>query len=336
MPHKLKNRAPPFEGCLHIGAKAKGSDSNEPDPFFGGLKPALRGLPALCCDKTSGGGILMGGPGVSALSCVQHISDAAEMVRALKNAENSGASDELRLSIVSVLEQLAEAKLAGLEAQEEINSLSAYAEMRDVELGYFKGPRSVTQLAAPVAPLPPPEPPSSGEAQQAANLTRMASFAAADQGFRSLDTFASWFVGGTAAAVGLMIANFEKIEPFIGSLDLQWTLVKVVIALGLVGVAKFFGSLVCTMARGTERVLEIVEQWEKRGWPIPSEKALQAAREAALPAPFNWVPKKFMQRSYDPLAQARQIMRFLMLAGLSTLTAVGLVIAVLVDIAMAL
>lgn len=279
----------------------------------------------------------MGGPGVSALSCVQHITEAAEMVRALKDAGNTNASDEIRLGIVGVLEQLAEAKLAGLEAREEIASLSAYAEMRDVELGYRNPPHSVAQLAAPVVPTSVPQPlPSSEEAKQAATLTRMASFAAADQGFRSLDTFASWFVGGTAAAVGLMIANFEKIEPFVGNLDLQWALVKVVIALGLVGAAKFFGSLVCTMARGAERVLEVVDQWEKRGWPIPSEKALQAAGEAALPAPLSWVPKKFMKRSYEPLAQARQIMRFLMFAGLSTLTAVGLVIAVLVDIAMAL
>lgn len=275
----------------------------------------------------------MGGPGVSALSCVQHISDAAEMVRALKTAANSHASDELRLSFTSVLEQLAEAKLAGLEAREEIHSLSAYAEMRDRELGYLNDAASVTRPEAPVAPSP--EQPLT-EDQQAANLIRMATFAAADQGFRSLDTFASWFVGGTAAAVGLMIANFEKIEPFVIDLNLQWTLAKVVIALGLVGVAKFFGSLVCTMARGAERVMEVVDLWDKRGWPIPSEHSLQAARNAALPAPFRWLPKKAMQRSYDATAQARQIMSFLMIAGLSTLGAVGLVIAVLVEVAMTL
>lgn len=301
----------------------------------------------------------MGGPGVTALSCVQYISDATNTVRELKNAAAAIGSEELRSKLIDLQDHLAEAKLAGLEAMEEIDSLVADIELHDQELELrriqAKAPSSsvlfgqrkdlawMTQAHASSqvalhasAPSRSPDQLPDKEVRQAANLIRLASFAAADQGFRSLDTFASWFVGGTAAAVGLMIANSEKVEPFVTSLDLQWALIKVVVALGLVGVAKFFGSLVCTMARGTERVLEVVDLWEKRGWPIPSSEALQAARDAALPIPFRWIPKKLARRSDDPLVQARQIMRFLMIAGLSTLTAVGFVILVLVDIAMAL
>lgn len=258
------------------------------------------------------------------------------MVRALKDAD-SNASDGTRLKIDSVLEQLAEAKLAGEEAFEEIKSSSAHAEMRDRELDYLKHFLPTAQLAAPV----PAKAESSQltpvcDAARAADLVRLVSFAAADQGFRSLDVFASWFVGGTAAAVGLMIANIEKIEPFVGELNLQAELVKVVIALGLVGVAKFFGSLVCTMARAAERALEVSDAWQKRGMPMPSYEAFEIAREAALPAPFRWIPKHLMRRSYAPAVQARQVMSFLMIAGLSTLTAVTLVIVVLVDVAIAL
>lgn len=284
----------------------------------------------------------MGGPGVAALTCVQHISEAAEMVRALKDAHGEQIPVELKLHIVNVLEQLAEAKLAGVEAQEEVHSISAYAEMRDAELqGIFQA-HAEGRLVTPALPKPKPKPkpelalPPNEDADRAANLVRLVSFAAADQGFRSLDTFATWFVGGTAAAVGLMIANFDKIEPIVSGLDLQWTLVKVVIALGLIGVAKFCGSLVCTMARGSERALEVFDAWQKRGIPTPSFEAFEAARDAAVPAPFRWLPKSFRHKSYSATLQARQVMVFLMIAGMSTLTAVGLVIVVLVDIAMAL
>lgn len=280
----------------------------------------------------------MGGPGVTALTCVQHISRAADIVRSLNQPEHR-SPEEVKATVVSVLEQLAEAKLAGIEAREEIDEISAYAEMRDAELQSFG-----EHLRLSTHPVPTPTVPvqerqlvtPEGDAERAANLVRLVSFAAADQGFRSLDTFATWFVGGTAAAVGLMIANFEKIQPVIGSLDLQWTLVMVIIALGLIGVAKFFGSLVCTMARGAERALEVFDAWQKRGLAIPSVEAFEDAREAALPAPFRWIPKRFRHKSYSATVQARQVMAFLMIAGLSTLTAVALVIVVLVDIARAL
>lgn len=239
--------------------------------------------------------ILMGGPGVAAISCAQHISDAADMMRTLRS-ESSG-NVELKSSIVDVMHELAEAKLAALEAFDEIQRSSAYGRMRDEELGYVHQLRtaetqrqaSIEIDRAPIAPLAavPPKPESPNESQQAAQLIRLVTFAAADQGFQSLDTFASWFVGGTAAAVGLMIANFEKVEPYVGGLDLQATLSKVVIALGLVGVAKFFGSLVCTMALGADRGLEVLDAWQKRGLPIPSAASFETARGAALPAPFR-------------------------------------------------
>lgn len=280
----------------------------------------------------------MGGPGVTALTCVQHISRAADIVRSLNEPQRQSPV-ELKATLVDVLEQLAEAKLAGIEAREEIDQISAYAEMRDAELQSWgeelrRGNTPARALAEPLAQ--PQLVPAEGDAERAQNLVRLVSFAAADQGFRSLDTFATWFVGGTAAAVGLMIANFDKIRPIAGNVDLQWTLVMVIIALGLIGVAKFFGSLVCTMARGAERALEVFDAWQKRGMPVPSVEAFEAAREAALPAPFRWIPKRFRHKSYGATVQARQAMAFLMIAGFSTLTAVVLVIVVLVEIAQSL
>lgn len=278
----------------------------------------------------------MGGPGVSAFSCIQYITEAADIVRGIKRDSSSTLDPELKAKIVDILDQLAEAKVAAVEAGQEIRYISNHAEDQERELEFVSGLLARAQQSPAPTTAALSQEDLNVEQERAEHLVRMASFAAADQGFKSLDTFATWFVGGTAAALALMAANFEKVEPFVAGLDLQAALVKIVIALGLVGVAKFFGSLLTTLARGSERILEVVDHWERRGWPLPSGEALQAAQHAALPALFRLLPKTLIERSHQPVIQARQIVTFLMVAGLSTLAAVTLVIVTLVEIAMLL
>lgn len=275
----------------------------------------------------------MGGPGVTALSCVQHISEAADILRSIKEDASQDTPPALKSKIVDLLEQLIEAKIAAVEAGEEIHTISEYAENLKQELEFVTQQLVKARPVASICELAGESRPQSEEDQRnAAVLNRMATFAAAHQGFRSLDTFASWVVAGTAAALALMVANFDKVEPLLLGMNLQASAIKLVVALGLIGVAKFFGSLITTMAQGAERVQEVAERWKG---DFPSDEALAAATHAALPAPFRWLSKKFLRRSHDPIRQARQIMWFLMIAGLSTLTAVGFVVAVLIDIAMA-
>jgi hypothetical protein len=104
----------------------------------------------------------------------------------------------------------------------------------------------------------------------------------------------------------------------------------------LVAIAKFLGSLITTMAQGAEKVLEVAVAWQGRGQSLPSGEALQAASAATVPAPLRWFPRKWQLSASNPVIQSRLVMRFLLIAGFSTLIAVGIVIKIVADLAMAL
>src|SRR5688572_2899082 len=99
--------------------------------------------------------------------------------------------------------------------------------------------------------------------QQAAGLYVLESIVAgADKGFRSLDTFVGWFIGGTGALFGLLIANVDKVSEFISPNELGAIVPKVVCAFGLILFAKFLGSLICTRAGALEKASVIRDAWK--------------------------------------------------------------------------
>lgn len=282
----------------------------------------------------------MGGPGVSAMESIRYISEAAEIVRRIKGEpgemRNGGAltDDEIKC-LTALLDYLAEAKLAAVEAREEINSTVAWAEGLRDENSFLQSElvkRGQSKLEAPVSAANM----VCDDTRAAQELIRLATLASANQGFRSLDNFASWFAGGTAATLGLIVANWDKVQRLIPTFNIKGALISVIISLGLVAIAKFLGSLITTMAQGAEKVLDIVVDWQERGQAIPSSSAIQVASAATVPAPLRWFPMKWQLSASDPVIQSRLVMRFLMIAGFSTLVAVGIVIKIVVDLAVAL
>jgi len=144
--------------------------------------------------------------------------------------------------------------------------------------------------------------------------------AAADQGFRSLDVFVTWFTAGTAAALGLAAANLPKLEGLISMSAIKLATPWLGAALLLVLISKFFGSLICTMAGAVGESRKIQREAVAAGELLPNAAAYWAAVQRAKPWPFS----RFPPRS-QPLG--RVVMRRLMFSGLSALMAAACVIA---------
>lgn len=109
--------------------------------------------------------------------------------------------------------------------------------------------------------------------------------AGADKGFRSLDVFVTWFVAGTAAAVGLAAANLEKLTWVITPSRLQAELPCLAVILLLVLGSKFLGSLICTMAGAMEAAVSVMRRYDEINVPIVGIGAFEAARRRAMPWP---------------------------------------------------
>ena len=157
--------------------------------------------------------------------------------------------------------------------------------------------------------------------------------AGADRGYRSLDNFVSWFVGGTAALFGLLIGNLDKVNPYISIDELRAIIPRIICAFGLVLFAKFLGSLICTRAGALERALEVSKAWQDRGWDLPNQQQFTDAQAEVLPTPLKLI---FKILPPSVAAQANRTLWWLMIAGLSSLVAAGLVISAWIELAAAL
>ncbi|MFX1722776.1 hypothetical protein [Stenotrophomonas sp. AS1] len=144
--------------------------------------------------------------------------------------------------------------------------------------------------------------------------------AAADQGFRSLDVFVTWFTAGTAAALGLAAANLPKLQGLISMSAIKSATPWLGVALLLVLISKFFGSLICTMAGAAAESRRIQREAAAAGELLPNAAAFLAAVQRAKPWPLS----RFPQRSQP---QGRVVMRRLMFSGLSALMAAACVVA---------
>lgn len=154
--------------------------------------------------------------------------------------------------------------------------------------------------------------------------------AGADRGYRSLDTFVGWFVGGTAAMFGLLVANLDKLSDHITADELSAIIPRLVLAFGLVLLAKFLGSLICTRAGALEKALEVSDAWAQNGTDYPDSESLARAREKALPLPLRWW---FKLSPPEPSKQTNTTLWSLMVAGFSSLIAAGLVLTAWVELA---
>jgi len=138
--------------------------------------------------------------------------------------------------------------------------------------------------------------------------------AAADKGFRSLDVFVSWFIAGTAAALGLAAANLPRLDGLISMTAIKTALPWLGAALLLVLISKFFGSLICTMAGAADEARRIRREAASAKDALPSPGAFFAAVERAKP----W-PMRYLTGSTAPLG--RKVLRNLMCSGLTAIFA---------------
>jgi len=116
----------------------------------------------------------------------------------------------------------------------------------------------------------------------------------ADRGFRSLDVFVTWFVTGTAAALGLAAANLDRLQGLITLAGIKSAVPLLLIVLGLVLAAKFFGGLICTYAGAVESSMTTLDRLVKLDH-LPDPEAFDAAMRRATPWPvrfWQWLTRK--------------------------------------------
>src|ERR1700741_1098187 len=154
----------------------------------------------------------------------------------------------------------------------------------------------------------------------------------ADKGFRSLDQFANWFIGGTAAVFAFLIGNLDRV-PGLEPNEVRAMLPLIIVAFALILLAKFLGSLICPKAGALERIVALLEAKASRDEPIPTPEEFLAEQAVVLPWPLRLATTAF---SSEPANQARRVMWSLLVAGLSTLSAAGFVIAAWIKLAAAL
>lgn len=149
--------------------------------------------------------------------------------------------------------------------------------------------------------------------------------AGADRGFRSLDVFVTWFVAGTAAAMGLIVANLDHVQGLVAITSIRGALPTLGAALVLVLISKFFGSLICTMAGAMEAAVTLMKNNRDAGIPDVTGDALDAAIERAKP----WTMKAWERITRQNIAhtnQGRKAMRLMIASGFCALLAACLTV----------
>jgi len=140
--------------------------------------------------------------------------------------------------------------------------------------------------------------------------------AGADRGYRSLDVFLTWFVAGTAAALGLAVANLDRLQGLVTLATVKSSLPILGLALLLVLLCKFCGSVICTMAGSMEATFASMKQLEAAGIDAPSAQAFREALDRSRPWPLR------VRRSTKGASnQGRKVMRLMMASGLFAICA---------------
>lgn len=140
--------------------------------------------------------------------------------------------------------------------------------------------------------------------------------AGADRGYRSLDAFLTWFVAGTAAALGLAVANLDRLQGLVTLAAVQTSLPILGLALLSVLLCKFFGSLICTMAGSMEATFASIKQLEAAGINAPSPQAFREALHRSKPWPLS-----FLSSASGEANQGRMVMRLMMASGVCAICA---------------
>lgn len=153
----------------------------------------------------------------------------------------------------------------------------------------------------------------------------------ADRGYRSLDTFATWFVGGTGAMLGLILAGGNT-DALLPTATLPAVLWRAAIAFGLILVAKFFGAIICSRAGGMEVAIQQMKEWREAGDSVDPEKYYKAVL-GCMPW---WMRKLHELRRQTTPGLARTTMWQGLIAGVSTMAACGIMVTIWWELAVSL
>lgn len=154
---------------------------------------------------------------------------------------------------------------------------------------------------------------------------------AADRGYRSLDVFATWFVGGTGAMLGLIVAGGNT-NALLPSATLPAVLWRAAVAFGLILIAKFFGAIICSRAGGMEVAIQQMKEWREAGVSVDPEKYYKAVQRCM---PW-WMRKLHELRRQTTVGLARTSMWQGLIAGLSTVAACAIMVSIWWELAVSL
>ncbi|EMI50945.1 hypothetical protein C405_03577 [Stenotrophomonas maltophilia AU12-09] len=95
--------------------------------------------------------------------------------------------------------------------------------------------------------------------------------------------FPTWFVAGTAATLGLAVANLDRLQGLVTLATVKSSLPILGVALLLVLMCKFCGSVICAMAGYMEATFASMRQLEAAGIDAPSAQAFRDALDRSRP-----------------------------------------------------
>lgn len=275
----------------------------------------------------------MGGPGVPLLVCRDHLEEAVAELRKIRSALDE-PSGEQGASLVDVIDKLVDARQCLVELREEHRDIINYAD--EIEREHHKLEEAVKSGAFAKAPESRPlvdvDDVERANTADAEFLWMQLSLAGADRGFRSLESFVGWFVGGAAAVIGLLIANLDQLLPFVSEVDIGAMLRKIAVAFGLVVVAKFLGSLISTAAGSAEQAHTILRERLARGEAMPPLVALIAAKKKGTPRVVQALGR-WIGGDNEPSILSRRIAGCLGIAGLASIAASCIIGWALYDLA---
>jgi hypothetical protein len=156
---------------------------------------------------------------------------------------------------------------------------------------------------------------------------------AADRGYRSMDQFVTWFVGGTGALVGLILAGGNLMAPMLPSGTLRGVLWRVAVSFLLALLAKFFGSLVCARAGGAEAAALQMKEWKESGADPVFREDFESAFLRCQPSWLRWYQKN---RVRTPTALAARTVTYGVIAGTCAIVSCAIVASVWFELAVSI
>lgn len=151
--------------------------------------------------------------------------------------------------------------------------------------------------------------------------------AAASKVNKSLGSFSGWFIAGVGAAFSLLIANVEKVSPFICVSYVRTALLLLLIVLVISVVARLLSAMVSASLGSYKAGVALKKQITDSGRPFDANVFITEFERGLFPYQ-RWLSKKPMAKAKagDSVASARMIAKLSQIQAMLVLTETLLVI----------